>query len=37
MGQHGKLEGQLFYSLFTGRTNGIDTEQAVCLTWSLSA
>lgn len=26
-----------FYSLFTIRTKGIDTEQAVCLTWSLYA
>lgn len=30
MGQRGKLEGQLIYSLFTIRTNGIDY-RAGCL------
>lgn len=36
-GQHGKLEGQLFHFFFTSRTNGMNTEQTVCLTWALSA
>lgn len=35
--QHGKWEGWLLHSLFTSRANGIGTDQAVCLTWSLSA